>query len=380
MRLHSLVQIAALSAVIVPAAVCLDAQSAPFPVPVRGIHLSAPSKADMPLCLRFIREALPKEGVNVLVLEFDYRYQFTSRPEIAERDPLSKEDVKQLVAACRQTGVRLIPQMSLLGHQSAGRGLLGLLKAHPEFDETPGKYPDNKGILGLDGGYWRSYCPLHPGVHAVVFDLMDELADACESDAFHVGMDEVFLIGEDDCPRCKGKNKAELFAQEVRTLRDHLAKTKRTLWMWGDRFLDGEATGIGKLELGESATNGTYPALQLVPKDIVICDWHYDKAVPTAAFFATQGFRVVSSPWRKPGVALQQLELVRMVRTQATEEIAGRMLGVLQTTWSGAGAFIRAYFGEGPSNTRTQEAVMCFRELFREVRASSIGPQYDQSK
>ena len=68
-----------------------------------------------------------------------------------------------------------------------------------------------------------------------------------------------------------------------------------------------------------------------------------------------------------------------MVITRS-EEIAGRMLGVLQTTWSGAGAFIRAYFGEGSSNTRTQEAVMCFRELFREVRASSIGPQYDQSK
>jgi hypothetical protein len=38
------------------------------------------------------------------------------------------------------------------------------LRAHPEFDETPGKYPSNEGI------YCRSYCPLHPQVHDVVFE------------------------------------------------------------------------------------------------------------------------------------------------------------------------------------------------------------------
>ena len=35
-----------------------------------------------------------------------------------------------------------------------------------EFDETPGKYPNNEGI------YCRSYCPLHPEVHEVLFDLV----------------------------------------------------------------------------------------------------------------------------------------------------------------------------------------------------------------
>ena len=37
-------------------------------LPVRGIHLAAPKPAELPLAMCFISEALPKEGVNVLIL------------------------------------------------------------------------------------------------------------------------------------------------------------------------------------------------------------------------------------------------------------------------------------------------------------------------
>jgi hypothetical protein len=305
-------------------------------IPVWGLHVIAPKPGEMADCLRFVREALPKEGVNVLVVEFNYRYRFTKRPEVVDEDALSREDVKSLVEACRAAGIRLIPQINLLGHQSYEKTTHGLLRAHPEFDETPGRYPENEGI------YCQSYCPLHPGVHEVIFDLIDELAEACEADAFHAGMDEVFLLGEEDCPRCKGRSKAELFAGEVRLIRDHLAKSGRKMWMWGDRFLDADITGIGKWG---ASVNGTAPALHQIPKDIVICDWHYESAPPTALHFAVEGFSVVSSPWRRPAVALAQLELIRHSRKNAADPIASRALGVLQTTWCGMGRFVRAYFG-----------------------------------
>src|SRR5256885_877239 len=48
---------------------------------IRALHLSAPAKRDLPAALEFIRESLPKEGVNTLVLEFDYGFNFGSRPE-----------------------------------------------------------------------------------------------------------------------------------------------------------------------------------------------------------------------------------------------------------------------------------------------------------
>lgn len=348
-------------ALLIGAAVLLLPAATPNP-PIRGLNLMGPSAEDIPLAVRFIQEALPKEGVNVLVLQIDYNYQYTKRPEVANPNGLSKDDVKKLVAAAKQANVRLIPLINLLGHQSWAKNTGALLRAHPEFDETPGRYPDNEGI------YCRSYCPLHPEVHGVVFDLMDELADAFEADAVHVGMDEVFLLGEDDCPRCKGKNKAELFAGEVRTVYEHLAKSNRKMWIWGDRFLDGEVTGIGKWE---ASIIQTAPAIHMVPKDIVICDWHYERALPTTEHFALEGFPVLASPWRKPEVALRQLDTIRQVRTHANEAIAGRMQGVLQTTWTGMGAFARAYFNDPtrPINNNAQEALDCFRALFRELRA-----------
>jgi hypothetical protein len=338
--------------------------ASPVP-PVRGVHLMAPAAEDVPLAARFIREALPKEGVNVLVLEFDYHYRFTRRPEVAESDALSPDDVKVLASACKDAGVRLIPEIDLLGHQSWEKATGGLLRAHPEFDETPGKYPLNQGI------YCRSYCPLHPRVHDVLFDLIDELADAAGADSFHVGMDEVFLLGDDDCPRCKGKGKAELFAQEVIALHDHLARSKRTMWMWGDRLLDGESTGFGEWE---ASINKTHGALGRIPRDIVICDWHYERALPTLEYFAVQGFGVLACPWRKADVALNQLDAIRRVRSHATEAIGNRMQGVLQTTWAGIAPFARAYFGQSdPGGTAPSgnivESLACFRALFSELRA-----------
>lgn len=331
-------------------------------LPVRGLHVGAPKPEEIAAAVKFIREALPKEGVNTLVLEINYRYQFTSRPEVADSGALSREDVKALVAAAREAKVRLIPLINFLGHQSWAKTTFGLLRAHPELDETPGLYPDNAGI------YCRSYCPRHPELHAVLFDLMDELLDVFEADAFHAGLDEVFLLGEDACPRCRGANRAELFAAEVKALRDHAARKKAQLWIWGDRLLDGELTGVGKWE---GSANGTAAAIAMIPRDVVINDWHYEAAHPTAALFALQGFPVVTAPWRKAAVALRQLDQMTSLRRDSAPVVAERALGMLQTTWVGFGPFLKAYQREEGASAAAVEAAACFRELFREMRAST---------
>jgi hypothetical protein len=156
-----------------------------------------------------------------------------------------------------------------------------------------------------------------------------------------------------------------LFAGEVRALRDHLAETNRTMWIWGDRFIDGETTGIGEWE---ASKNGTAPAIHLVPKDIVITDWHYDAAHATAPYFALEGFRVLSAPWRKSSVALRELDLMRLARANSAPAVASRLQGMLQTTWVGFGSFVRAYFGEEIKNANAMDAASTFRELSRELR------------
>src|SRR6185312_10061881 len=111
-----------------------------------------------------------------------------------------------------------------------------------------------------------------------------------------------------------GRDKAELFADEVRLIRDHLGVKARKLWIWGDRLLDGKTTGLGEWE---ASTNGTDRAIDLIPKDVVICDWHYNRAVPTPAYFAMKGFGVVACPWKKPGTAVSQLQNMLKDREQS---------------------------------------------------------------
>ncbi len=332
-------------------------------VPVRGLHLSAPAKKDLAAAVQFIHELLPTEGVNTLILEFDFNFDFRSRPEFADPSALGRDEVQQIARACRENGIELIPQINCLGHQSWSKRNGRLLEKHPEFDETPGKYPGNEGI------YCRSYCPLHPGVHAVMFDLIDELAVACEAGSLHVGMDEVFILADSDCPRCKGRTPAEVFAGEVKVLNAHLRKIGCRMWMWGDRFIDGKATGLGKWEASE---NGTQTAIDLVPKDIVICDWHYDKAPETPLFFANKGFEVVACPWRKPAVALAQLAQIAAIRGGADTAVARRALGVLQTTWCGCSPFIKARSaqtsGAALEKNSASESAGCFVTLFRALR------------
>jgi hypothetical protein len=242
-----------------------------------------------------------------------------------------------------------------------------LLRAFPEFDETP-HIPQDAGRREI---YCRSYCPLHPEVHEVLFALMDEMADDFEATDFHVGMDEVFLLAEDTCPRCSGKDTAELFAGEVKKLHSHLAESGRTMWMWGDRLLDAEATGLGRWE---AATNGTHPAIDEIPKDVIICDWHYNRAPRTPEVFLEKGFRVVACPWRRSEVALQQLEMMRELRAENE-----RALGMLQTTWCGLDAFIRAYHGDD-SDREASEAAACFKKLFAAMRTGAPSDRTDRTQ
>ena len=335
-------------------------------LPVRGLAIAAPQPEHVDEFIDFIREVLIPRKLNTLVLRVDYNYQYESHPELRNEDALSKADVKKLVAACREGDIRIIPQLNLLGHQSWAASLGNLLQHYPEFDETPHvDMPEDYQWPNDDGLYCKSYCPLHPDVHDVVFALVDELLEVFEADAFHAGMDEVFYLGDDRCPRCAGRDKAELFAGEVTRIHHHLAAQDKELWIWGDRLLDGKTTGLG---MWEASMNQTYRAIDLIPKDVVINDWHYTRAAPTAPYFATKGFRVVTCPWRLADVATEQLNQMLLYREHATPEMKDRFAGMMQTVWSGAKTFMDQYHGRISSeNSRGGDQVATFKALFEEI-------------
>lgn len=292
----------------------------------RGVHIIARSAREAHLVEAAI-PALATNGVNVLILEVDYNFAFATHPELREGQVLTPEDAGRLTSVCHQNGVRLIPQFNCLGHQSWAKQTFPLLSQYPEFDETPGKFPNNEGI------YCRSWCPLHPKINAIVFSLMDEITDAFQADAVHIGLDEVFLIGSSDCDRCRGRDTAVLFSKTIRDIHSHAVGDKHLeMLIWADRLLDSKTTGYGEWE---AATNGTPAAISMIPKDIILCDWHYEtldkyqghpQKYESIDYLTGKGFRVWPTGWKSiPAInALNQEGLAH--RNQG-------VLGYLCSTW-----------------------------------------------
>ena len=287
--------------------------------PWLGVHVSLGGRGQAEALTGAIA-ALADAGINTIVGEINYGFKYQSHPELAADNAGTKEQIGKLVAECRKHRIRLIPQFQCLGHQSWSKYTFSLLTKYPQFDETPGQYPENKDI------YCRSWCPLHPDVNPIIFSLMDELFDAFEADALHVGMDEVFLIGEDSCPRCKAKDKAELFAKAVNDYHEHLVKERKVqMLMWGDRLIDAGVIKYGKWE---ASANGTAKAIDLIPRDIVICDWHYEprEAYESVRMFLEKGFCVWPASWKN-------VEAAKALIGYSLAQNNPRMLGHLSTTW-----------------------------------------------
>jgi len=95
--------------------------------------------------------------------------------------------------------------------------------------------------------------------------------------------------------------------------------------MWGDRLIDGTKYEYGEWE---SSINGTAPAVDLIPKDIIICDWHYEKmdGYPSIPLFLEKGFRVLPASWRK-------VEAVEALIQYSIKQNNSKMLGHLFTSW-----------------------------------------------
>lgn len=314
-----------------------------------GVHvmawgLAGGSEALVPL-QRAVAEVMAPLGVNVMILEVGYNFDYKSHPELRQSKFITRKDVKELLSVCRKHGIRLIPQFNCVGHQSWRNTLYPLLTQYRDFEEKPDDTPE-KPWTGL-----RSWCPLHPKVNPTVFALMDELIEAFEADAFHVGMDEILVIGSAKCERCKGKAPADLLAKAINDYHKHLVDEKGlTMLMWGDRLLDGN---VMKYNGWSCSKNGTAGAIDHIPKDIVICDWHYDLRAeyPSVPYFQEKGFRVWPASWNNVKAAEALLEFSRRGATE-------RMMGQLCTTWVlEPGGFARALLGENNPLLVSEHAV-----------------------
>ncbi len=229
--------------------------------------------------------------------------------QVQQGKPWEPGELADVVRYARDKGMAVVPEMPLLSHQP---GLLGKYRPDLMYNQ-------------------RTYDPRKPAVYQLIFPMIDELIALIKPDAFHIGHDEVvgwdkshygtFLTeGESALP-------SDLFAKDVQVLHEHLAKKGVVTWMWADMLVSPDEFP----SVPESSMNGSMPGYGKtlrggLPRDIVLCDWHYGDEqgdFPSLAAIRNDGFRVLGATW----------ENERTTRNFSRYASSHGADGMIATTW-----------------------------------------------
>ena len=296
-------------------------------LPVRALQLYNPTEKTIDLFEKFVEEVAAPVGITHITLCLYYKFEYPSHPEIVAPGATSVAVAKRVAAVCKRNGITVVPEIDFPGHQCAnspeGRVARGIIAAYPDMEEPK-----------LPGAATRSVCVRHPRLRPIMYDMIDDLLDAFETDTIHMGFDEAQCIG--NCPRCAGVPNYILFAQLANDANRYIKKRGGEMWMWGDRMLDASLFPLQDVTY-ETTVNNTADAIKYIDKDIVICDWHYQREKMghlTPSYWELKGFRHLATTFRSVDGAEQFIRATHVLAESPNT------LGTYLSTWSGLETFI----------------------------------------
>ena len=277
----------------------------PF-MPMRGVHIGLPDREHIPFLKRLIRYLLVLMRYNTIFIEISAGMRYDRHPEInaawveikqksdsgewpfnfhtpmvCNGSFLEKDEVRDLFEFAESLGLEAIPEIHSLSHAQF------LTKAFPQIAEIPAQ-PERGGDVdlleddGLDDEFYPScYCPSNEESYQILFDIIDEVVETLHPKRYlHMGHDEVYRIGV--CEKCRGKDPARLYADDVNRIHDYVASKGLTMMLWGDM-------------LHTATKYKTPPAIDWIPKDIVMLDfiWYFHMDLDLEERLLNHGFPVL---------------------------------------------------------------------------------------
>ena len=189
--------------------------------------------------------------------------------ENADGGFVSQDIVRELVRYCKERYINVIPEVLSLSHADY------IVRAFPEIGERSNDpYPD-------------TYCPSHPKTYRILFDIMDEIIDVFEPNIVHIGHDEYYTYSK--CPRCKGKDVVDLFAEDVNKIYSYLHARGLKTMLWSDKFINaydskGYPQGGAEKHADHAWSNvdimcepaaASYKSIDKVPRDLMMMHWYW---------------------------------------------------------------------------------------------------------
>lgn len=277
---------------------------------IRGVHFFA-DKYALQFYLQLIKKVLAPLKVNTIILECEYG-EWKSQPNLINEWTMSQEEVKSLVKTAKENFIDVYPLIQSFGH------------AEWAFQRR------NNLDIAEDPQRPYAFCPSNPRTYAFLFSIYDEALKLFQNPPiFHIGGDEVEMIGRfpnPTCPYgCGAKDSVSLYVGHIKKIYDYLSSKGCKVMIWGDELLAPGEAGDATHATNKGEAEGRR---KLLPKDIIIADWHYNafSDYPSVGIFKQAGFQsIVACTWYRP-------ENIYRFAQSAYRQGA---TGLLETTWAG---------------------------------------------
>ncbi len=218
-------------------------------IPERACHYDTKHHQDKREYVEsFIRD-LARYKINMLVWEWEDKFQYPSHPEIGAPGAFTMEEMQEITHYAKKYHVQLVPLVQGLGHVSY------ILK-----------WPQHSHLREIPASNWE-FCPLKEESYELLFDLWKDAIEATPgSEYIHIGSDETYELGM--CEACRQKaeeiGKSGLYHQFIKQAGAPLQALGREVMVW---------------ERPMGWTESSSPAIGIEPLDglVLMEDYRYEK-------------------------------------------------------------------------------------------------------
>ena len=171
------------------------------------------------------------------------------------------------------------------------------------------------------------YDPFKEKNYQFMFSLYEEILKTYQPSTLLIAHDEI--QGLTAYAAAYGKTTAEVLVMDTNRIHDWLKRRGVRTAIWGDMLLEHgrwEAkVGSANSENPFFRSGATHHALEDMPKDVLILDWHYEKrdGYDSVEHFRRNGFGVLGTVWHEPDAARNMAESVKRSGGQ----------GIISTDW-----------------------------------------------
>lgn len=267
-----------------------------------------------PEVLKLVLHRLWRGHYNAALYTMHNSVKFEAIKAYCLPDAMSVDDFKSVVDYGRKFNLEPIPQFNFLSHQE--RNFISK-DVSPELlfnDQT------------LD--------PRKPKVYDIIFSTIDQTIELINPKYFHIGHDEVVGHVPKHIAKYGPILPPELYLANVKKINSYINQKKISTMLWGDMLL--YADDFKDMHPGAmNATQSYRWLIDSIPKNIIICDWHYRDyqhklrgklSFSTIDYFLDKGFQVL-------GATFNSNELTRQFSNYVEEKNHPQFRGMIATSW-----------------------------------------------